>query len=798
MGRFFCFFACVLALWPANFAHAATARTYTAIANQYSNVRFAPNETRKITLVFKNTGTAIWEAGREKVAVYLVGDTSVMSHSSWLAQDIPGLIDQATVAPGGRATATFLIHAPNSPGIYSERFVLSSGKNTWIKGSSAKVRFVVSGKAIVTPTSAASISSTPSPVVPTQPVLSATPPVVVAPKSPTVLDTEQWRSEMLDRGGLEFQIEPELMGSTKVVFKNTGKITWNRQGENAVELRTAGGDEDQFHDATWPSMNVVSRMQEMSVAPGKTATFIVNLRAPELPGSYTESFRLTNTSGLPIVGGNVSWKVRVPMTREMVIKGIPDGVFGADQPVSAGTYKASLLLRSVKDLTLLGNGRQSLTFGFKNTGSATWNRLSIRLKSVQPQLVGRQGWVRDESWYDSSEAVRTETSVSPGQIGFLGFTVKAPARKGNYTVKFQLMSDNKPVDEGLIDIPITVTADGWITVEDTKPITSPAPNNVSSTPTPSQPVYAPTIQPLPLNGDVSSLPNEPIIRVGLFPTTDDQMIVRGVQTGIGIYANGNKICDIAQGQSVTIAYDRNARISRATGSGCTAQTSDIFVAQTPDSLAPLEIVDFSRPVGWLPGANDNTFRGKLELRYTPKTDKVWIINELPVEYYLRGLAETSDVSPQEFQRTLLTAARTYAMYHVYRGTKHADENYTVDAKFDQVYRGYGAEARSPNIVAAVEATRGQIVTYDGRLAITPYFSRSDGRTRSWGEVWYGGSQYPWLVGVAVPQDIGKTLWGHGVGLSATGALTMAAREGKTYDQILKYFYTGIELRRAYK
>ncbi|MCR4256179.1 MAG: hypothetical protein NUW08_00555, partial [Candidatus Uhrbacteria bacterium] len=124
-------------------------------------------------------------------------------------------------------------------------------------------------------------------------------------------------------------------------------------------------------------------------------------------------------------------------------------------------------------------------------------------------------------------------------------------------------------------------------------------------------------------------------------------------------------------------------------------------------------------------------------------------------------------------------------------------HFTIDATYDQVYRGYGAEARSPNIVAAVEATRGQIVTYDGKLAITPYFSRSDGRTRDWTEVW-GGGPYPWLVSVPVPHDVGKTLWGHGVGLSATGALQMDAKDGASYQQILSHFYRGTELRRVYK
>ena len=105
----------------------------------------------------------------------------------------------------------------------------------------------------------------------------------------------------------------------------------------------------------------------------------------------------------------------------------------------------------------------------------------------------------------------------------------------------------------------------------------------------------------------------------------------------------------------------------------------------------------------------------------------------------------------------------------------------------------------PAIVRAVNETSGKIVTYQGKLAITPYYSRSDGRTRSWGEVWYGGSKYPWLVSVPVPWDAakGRTLWGHGVGMSASGALD-AANDGWGYERILKYFYTGIDVTRIYK
>jgi stage II sporulation protein D len=207
------------------------------------------------------------------------------------------------------------------------------------------------------------------------------------------------------------------------------------------------------------------------------------------------------------------------------------------------------------------------------------------------------------------------------------------------------------------------------------------------------------------------------------------------------------------------------------------------------------VTNFDRKVTRGSSFTDNTFRNILELRYNTPNDRTWLINELPIEHYLRGLAETSDSSHEEFKKTLLVAARTYAYYHWQRATKHDEEGFHVDAYADQVYNGYGYEARTPNITKAVEATRGITVTYDGETAITAYFSRSDGRTRDWSEVW--GGSVPWSKSVAVPCDVGKTLWGHGVGMSASGGLCMA-KEGKTYDEILKYFYTGVDLEKRWE
>jgi len=154
--------------------------------------------------------------------------------------------------------------------------------------------------------------------------------------------------------------------------------------------------------------------------------------------------------------------------------------------------------------------------------------------------------------------------------------------------------------------------------------------------------------------------------------------------------------------------------------------------------------------------------------------------------------------PYEYLKAIVTAARTYAAYHINTGgLKHAGDNFILDdSANDQVYRGYNIELRSPKITQAVQETLGQMITYQGAVVVTPYFSRSDGRTRSWTEV-FGGTAKPWLLSVPDPYCTGMTLWGHGVGLSGTGARGMAQNENKTWTEILTHYYTGVEIKKIY-
>src|ERR1700759_1474272 len=64
----------------------------------------------------------------------------------------------------------------------------------------------------------------------------------------------------------------------------------------------------------------------------------------------------------------------------------------------------------------------------------------------------------------------------------------------------------------------------------------------------------------------------------------------------------------------------------------------------------------------------------------------------------------------------------------------------------------GVAAQTPSTDAAVAATRGQVVTYQGVPVVTYFSSSSGGYTESIQNVWPGSTPEPWLVGVPDPYD----------------------------------------------
>lgn len=301
-----------------------------------------------------------------------------------------------------------------------------------------------------------------------------------------------------------------------------------------------------------------------------------------------------------------------------------------------------------------------------------------------------------------------------------------------------------------------------------------------------------------------NLVSEPVLRIGLFNSFNAQRLTANdyydVYSGDSLILSG-----LRPGYISVVSFDRNKKQYIITTPGITKFSSKPLRFVPRNETAVFTLIDFENRANWNSNINFNQYRKNIEFHYSDQTGKLWIINELPISYYLKGLAETTNYSPVEYQKVIAVAARTYAMYHYNRGieynipdgsTKHGYEHFHLDATYDQVYKGFISEGLLSKLSQAIDETRGAVVTYQDKVVVTPYFSRSDGRTRNWEEVWYGDPK-PWLKSVQAPQDAGQELWGHGVGLSARAALIMARDEKKDWQYILKYFYQNTELQKIY-
>ena len=289
--------------------------------------------------------------------------------------------------------------------------------------------------------------------------------------------------------------------------------------------------------------------------------------------------------------------------------------------------------------------------------------------------------------------------------------------------------------------------------------------------------------PLPVMVEAREKP----VRVALsFKGTEAQI---KSESGIKIYSKSSLVRTVGKNITVSVSRPASGKYSiKINDTNLTVENPPKFKA---NGGGILELVNFENRPAWNKTLNDNLYRGALEVNFIDAA--LVVINELQVEDYLRGIAEISNGDPQEKIKTIIILARSYAKYYRDIGRKFPDKPYDLDDDPDhtQKYLGYGFEKRASNISAAVDATRGQIVTYQGKAVITPYFTQSDGRTRSAEEVW-GWTDRPYLKSVPDAFCGSMLLRGHGVGLSGCGA-TALAKQGKSAQEIIKYYYSGVEI-----
>src|SRR5712691_8678578 len=154
------------------------------------------------------------------------------------------------------------------------------------------------------------------------------------------------------------------------------------------------------------------------------------------------------------------------------------------------------------------------------------------------------------------------------------------------------------------------------------------------------------------------------------------------------------------------------------------------------------------PLVFEPGTSPLTlssrhYRGAIQIDVVDA--KLRAINLVGLEQYLYGVvpSEMPYTWAPEALKAQAVVARSYALasrrtgaFDLYPDTR------------DQVYLGLDHEKPSSN--AAVDATAGKVVLYEGQVAKTYFFSTSGGRTVSAEDAW--GEAVPYLVSVPDPYD----------------------------------------------
>ena len=233
--------------------------------------------------------------------------------------------------------------------------------------------------------------------------------------------------------------------------------------------------------------------------------------------------------------------------------------------------------------------------------------------------------------------------------------------------------------------------------------------------------------------------------------------------------------------------------------------------------------------------------------------------EMPIEEYCIGILAKE--IPAEYGEEALKAQSVLVRTDIYEKVQAGGTGTVLEEEFwdqEQMEEAWGMTGYSRNykkLENAWEETEGQVLTYEGALAKTPFFRLSNGSTRDGKEVL--GEDYPYLKIVECPLDIeaveqiqtvtiealdaevtkcdslgyvlsvrvgeevvsgeefretyhlasscftlqeyeGKLRIttrgvGHGLGMSQYTAERMG-EEGKTFEEILAYFFPGTELK----
>ncbi len=233
------------------------------------------------------------------------------------------------------------------------------------------------------------------------------------------------------------------------------------------------------------------------------------------------------------------------------------------------------------------------------------------------------------------------------------------------------------------------------------------------------------------------------VRVRITADTTPDLVV--------LVAPGLRVTDLGTGTRYPLPTDLGAtrwRLAVTTGNHDVVQydAGDGWQRWRPGGAATLTgqgQFTATGPLTLMSPAGTRAYRGSLRLAAPePGSTDRDTVNVVGLEGYLKGVVprEMPASWKPEALAAQAVAARTYAMWSIAQNPDGAAQ--ICDTTSCQVYGGYDDEVASSN--AAVDATKGQIRTFDGEPAFTQFSSSSGG--------WTSAGSVPYLTAQADPYD----------------------------------------------
>ncbi len=206
---------------------------------------------------------------------------------------------------------------------------------------------------------------------------------------------------------------------------------------------------------------------------------------------------------------------------------------------------------------------------------------------------------------------------------------------------------------------------------------------------------------------------------------------------------------------------------------------------------------------WIPR---NTFHWELIFQKDYMKDKNWnqaykyvVINNLPSKEYMKWIVETNDTETQTKNDVMALISKSYALFYMDYANQHpnipsqASYNAVDDSDIFQKYVWAWLEKTLKKWYTALSKTESKLIMYNWYVPVLPYFSCS---------AWFTFTAYEkrWRNDTPYLQsrfDLGicsdKNFSWHWVWLSWLWAERRAKNFGRSYTDILKYYYPWIEI-----